>query len=105
MATEVMGYADYAVGKAAVPIMVGDGDEMVDIDFSWIDWHPTTDIAQAMMCADKFIEYNITRSDDGTYWFAGRTKKLSVWHSWGAETLKELPLAICSAIKQAVENG
>ena len=87
MATEVMGYADYAVGKAAVPIMVGDGDEMVDIDFSWIDWHPTTDIAQAMMCADKF--YNIS----------GNRVIIHILK------YEDMPLAICSAIQQAVENG
>ena len=51
------------------------------------DWHPDTDLNQAMMCADKF--YNIS----------GNRVIIHILK------YEDMPLAICSAIQQAVENG
>lgn len=57
IALEVMRYADYRDGRAAKPVPIGDSIEgIIDIDFDWIEWTPSTDISQAMMVEDKILE-------------------------------------------------
>ena len=52
-----MRYADYRDGRAAKPVPIGDNIEgIIDIDFDWIEWTPSTDISQAMMVVDRMIE-------------------------------------------------
>ena len=56
VALEVMRYADYRDGRAAKPVPIGDSIEgIIDIDFDWIEWTPSTDISQAMMVVDRMI--------------------------------------------------
>jgi len=117
MAEQVMGYADYKDGKAAVPVMVGDPRTVgcVDVDFDWVDWHPDTDIGQAMVCKNKFID------DNSKYMFFMQSHKmyvngkLQVAHQVGFEfidgtrhekcyLLGVVSKAICEAIREAMES-
>jgi len=68
------------------------------------DWHPDTNIEQAIDCADKLIEdgwfWKLLRNPRD-YWFIlekmGRNTIDRV-----SETKDKLPLAICEAIKEAM---
>ena len=70
------------------------------------DWHPDTDMNQAMMCAEKldeeFIDYEILVSRYEKVvriWAPSKNK----WFRKCWETLDELPLAICEAVKEATK--
>ena len=55
MATEVMGYI---LDSANWKDYYGDS-KTNEFIIATEDWHPDTDLNQAVMCADKFIEYKI----------------------------------------------
>ena len=75
------------------------------------DWNPVEDIAQSIMCRDKFL------MDNPTYQFSLYSYRnleneiinhvyLEDGHGNIYESLlSKLSLGVCSAIKQAVENG
>jgi len=88
MATEVMGWrnaGDWFLDGD--DYWMGDGTSSIFTGMKCKDWHPDTDLNQAMMCADKF--YNIS----------GNRVIIHILK------YEDMPLAICSAIQQAVENG
>ena len=68
------------------------------------DWHPDTDIAQALMCADKAF------GKGWTIHISFYTHKLQIFHGgrvvslWEFEDMKGLSRAICEAIAEAVEK-
>lgn len=81
-----------------------------DLQEYLVNWHPTVNLNQAMMCAESFctaheLMYELIFNLDKSiylFWILLRTEpyKKNV-HT--AKSLKKLPLAICSAIKEAID--
>jgi len=73
------------------------------------DWHPTADIAQAMMCLDKWWDEN-----PGAFWGIN-AEEITVGimkdripiqiNSFEYNTPKGRPSAICKALAEAVRGG
>lgn len=102
MAVEVMGWERFGFSWKDK-----DHNRIVDI----LDWHPDTDLNQAMRCLLKFCE------DDGTHFHNKRSWRIGngdgdsidididVLHyvtQVGKDELEKLPLAICEAIKKVL---
>ena len=105
MATEVMGWHIEVLpivddnSLTAECWVQEDGEGVIIVN----GWHPDTDIAQALMCADKFGMWRIAKNQ-----YTGEIS-FTLWEGGGvyieyANTLDELPLAICEAIREAVER-
>jgi len=68
------------------------------------NWHPDTDLNQAMMCADKVKEQHLFADIDiGHEILRLYNMKNGSYITKEYDGIEELPLAICEAIKQAVE--
>jgi len=110
MATEVMGWHEFDgwwCSTETDPITLAKKRhyEVRGRDRWWL-WQPTNRIDQAMMCAEKldeeFIDYEILVSRYEKVvriWAPSKNK----WFRKCWETLDELPLAICEAVKEATK--
>jgi len=113
MATEVMGYFFNKESESAQEIWVVCRNEKGYVEKYIVGeaWNPVEDIAQSIMCRDKFL------MDNPTYQFSLYSYRnleneiinhvyLEDGHGNIYESLlSKLSLGVCSAIKQAVENG
>jgi len=100
MATEVMGWRSSG-GHYHFVSGSKDGKSHETGMSPYLNWNPTKDIAQALMCAEEvFTQYGITyKKKFKSYWldtFTGIEYK-----GRKVETLDDLPLAICKAIREA----
>ena len=73
------------------------------------EWHPTTDIAQAMECAEKSeIQFELFTGWGGWHGsfrkFHEKSQNVRKWY-FGMMTLELLPRAICLALYEAVKGG
>jgi len=69
-----------------------------------IEWHPDTDIGQAMRCwkeAKVRMYISFDPDDPDVFWVTRRVSKLE--NRVKTATLEKLPLAICEAILQATK--
>jgi len=113
MAKEVMGYFFNKESESAQEIWVVCRNEKGYVEKYIVGeaWNPVEDIAQSIMCRDKFL------MDNPTYQFSLYSYRnleneiinhvyLEDGHGNIYESLlSKLSLGVCEAIKQAVENG
>jgi len=108
MATEVMGWKNAGDWfNEGIDYLMGYGTDSLFTGMKLADWHPTTDIGQAIMCATKYCDDNIcvlsTQYDPTRkLWWADITDGNDGID--GESNKDNLSLAICEAIKQAVEK-
>jgi len=106
LATKVMGWEKDMCGQGRWIMSRSKDGGYIDKYILLSDWHPDTNLGQAMMCAEKldeeFIDYEILVSRYEKVvriWAPSKNK----WFRKCWETLDELPLAICEAVKEATK--
>jgi hypothetical protein len=99
MAEEVMGYEIYE-GRVVIPYF--DGEQMQP-DF--IDWHPTTDIAQAILCLETWKKQKGSRFVRITLDVSGWAVYLEEDNHLKGNAHGEFECACSHALYQAVKGG
>ena len=108
MAVEVMGWHidGKEAGRLGEPYYIKlDVDKVIDI-MPVKDWHPAEDLNQAMRCAKKLSKDNTWRVeiDIVPHGFAVNIVEKTYGESYLSSRFgADLPLAICEAIKEAME--
>ena len=102
MAIEVMGWEKDLLGQVRWIMSRNKDRGYIDEYMLLSEWHPDTDIGQAMMCAEKSgLEMHIHIGDYHGIPYV--VEEYSKEFDRSCNTIEEVSLAICEAILEAME--